>query len=274
MPDRALDRARPTEGRPTVVLARRRRGLLLRRGQRGRGSAPARHSTRSAPPPAPPPAAAARRTPPAQHPHVLLEGTPSMSPHLPQDLVVVGHGMVGHRLVQAAIERGLDRDPRPRRRGGGAAAGVRPGRAHLLLRGRRRGARPSSRRGSTTTRGSAAARHRGHRDRPHRGAHRGDRRRTRGLRRARAGDRLVRRSCRRCRARTCPGCFVYRTIEDLEAIRERAPGATRRRGRSAAGCSAWRPRTRWRQLGLETHVVELAPRLMAVQVDDAGGGGC
>ena len=25
------------------------------------------------------------------------------------------------------------------------------------------------------------------------------------------------------------------------------------------------------QLGLETHVVEMAPRLMAVQVDDAGG---
>ena len=26
------------------------------------------------------------------------------------------------------------------------------------------------------------------------------------------------------------------------------------------------------QLGLETHVVEMAPRLMAVQVDDVGGG--
>ena len=30
-----------------------------------------------------------------------------MAPHLRKQLVVVGHGMVGHRFVQAAIERGL-----------------------------------------------------------------------------------------------------------------------------------------------------------------------
>ena len=30
-----------------------------------------------------------------------------MSPHLRKTIVVVGHGMVGHRFVQAAIERGL-----------------------------------------------------------------------------------------------------------------------------------------------------------------------
>ena len=30
-----------------------------------------------------------------------------MSPHLRRTLVVVGHGMVAHRFVQAAIERGL-----------------------------------------------------------------------------------------------------------------------------------------------------------------------
>src|ERR687895_1252868 len=30
-----------------------------------------------------------------------------MSPHLRKQLVVVGHGMVGHRFVQAAIERGV-----------------------------------------------------------------------------------------------------------------------------------------------------------------------
>ena len=30
-----------------------------------------------------------------------------MSPHLRKTLVVAGHGMVGHRFVQAAIERGL-----------------------------------------------------------------------------------------------------------------------------------------------------------------------
>src|ERR687895_2016919 len=30
-----------------------------------------------------------------------------MSPHLRKQLVVVGHGMVGHRFVSAAVERGL-----------------------------------------------------------------------------------------------------------------------------------------------------------------------
>jgi len=66
------------------------------------------------------------------------------------------------------------------------------------------------------------------------------------------------------------GCFVYRTIDDLEAIREAASSATVGAvigggllGLEAANALA--------QLGLETHVVEMAPRLMAVQVDDAGG---
>ena len=52
---------------------------------------------------------------------------------------------------------------------------------------------------------------------------------------------------------------------------------TRRRPRrparsSAAACSGSRPPTPWCQLGLETHVVEMAPRLMPVQLDEAGGG--
>ena len=54
-----------------------------------------------------------------------------------------------------------------------------------------------------------------------------------------------------------------------------APGPTQRRGpawSSAAACSASRRPTRCTQLGLETHVVEFAPRLMALQVDDGGGG--
>jgi len=64
--------------------------------------------------------------------------------------------------------------------------------------------------------------------------------------------------------------FVYRTIEDLEAIRKAA-----RRARSGAviggGLLGLEAANALRQLGLETHVVELAPRLMAVQVDAAGG---
>ncbi len=67
-----------------------------------------------------------------------------------------------------------------------------------------------------------------------------------------------------------PGCFVYRTIEDLEAIRAAAAGATVGAvvGGGLLGLEAANALS---QLGLETHVVEMAPRLMAVQVDDAGG---
>ncbi|HOB46735.1 MAG TPA: nitrite reductase large subunit NirB, partial [Zoogloea sp.] len=65
-------------------------------------------------------------------------------------------------------------------------------------------------------------------------------------------------------------CFVYRTIEDLEAMTE--CGARSTTGVVVGGgllgleCAK-----ALRDLGLETHVVEFAPRLMAVQVDDDGG---
>lgn len=67
-----------------------------------------------------------------------------------------------------------------------------------------------------------------------------------------------------------PGCFVYRTLDDLESIRDAAKGA-----RSGAviggGLLGLEAANALRTLGLETHVVEFAPRLMPVQVDDAGG---
>ncbi len=65
-------------------------------------------------------------------------------------------------------------------------------------------------------------------------------------------------------------CFVYRTIEDLEAMQAR--GASARTGVVVGGgllgleCAK-----ALRDLGLQTHVVEFAPRLMAVQVDEDGG---
>ncbi|SEN28018.1 nitrite reductase large subunit NirB [Actinacidiphila rubida] len=66
------------------------------------------------------------------------------------------------------------------------------------------------------------------------------------------------------------GCFVYRTIEDVLAIEAYAQGVTSGAvvgggllGLEAAGAL--------RGLGLDTHVVEFAPRLMPVQVDDGGG---
>jgi nitrite reductase (NADH) large subunit len=65
-------------------------------------------------------------------------------------------------------------------------------------------------------------------------------------------------------------CFVYRTIEDLEAML--ACGSRARSGVVVGGgllgleCAK-----ALRDMGLATHVVEFAPRLMAVQVDDLGG---
>jgi nitrite reductase (NADH) large subunit len=67
-----------------------------------------------------------------------------------------------------------------------------------------------------------------------------------------------------------PGCFVYRTIEDLEAIR--AAGAQARRGVViGGGLLGLEAAKALKDLGLDTHVVEFAPRLMAVQIDDSGG---
>ncbi|HEX6597319.1 MAG TPA: FAD-dependent oxidoreductase, partial [Acidimicrobiales bacterium] len=70
--------------------------------------------------------------------------------------------------------------------------------------------------------------------------------------------------------RDAPGCFVYRTIEDLEAIRDAAAGA-RVGAVVGGGLLGLEAANALRSLGLETHVVEFAPRLMPLQVDDGGG---
>jgi nitrite reductase (NADH) large subunit len=65
-------------------------------------------------------------------------------------------------------------------------------------------------------------------------------------------------------------CFVYRTIEDLEAMME--CGSRSKSGVVVGGgllgleCAK-----ALRDMNLQTHVVEFAPRLMTVQVDDGGG---
>ena len=65
-------------------------------------------------------------------------------------------------------------------------------------------------------------------------------------------------------------CLVYRTIEDLEAIK-----ASAQNGKVGVvvggGLLGLEAAKALHDLGLETHVVEFAPRLMAVQVDDGGG---
>lgn len=65
-------------------------------------------------------------------------------------------------------------------------------------------------------------------------------------------------------------CFVYRTIEDLEAMQ--ACGARAKNGVViGGGLLGLECAKALRDMGLDTHVVEFAPRLMAVQVDDGGG---
>ncbi|MFT2720525.1 nitrite reductase large subunit NirB [Deinococcus sp. A31D244] len=70
--------------------------------------------------------------------------------------------------------------------------------------------------------------------------------------------------------REAGGCFVYRTLDDLNAIREAARSARTGvviggglLGLEAAGAL--------RTLGLDTHVVEFAPHLMPAQLDAEGG---
>jgi nitrite reductase (NADH) large subunit len=66
------------------------------------------------------------------------------------------------------------------------------------------------------------------------------------------------------------GTFVYRTIEDLEAMSAWAKqckvGVVVGGGLLGLECA-----NALKNMGLETHVVEFAPRLMPVQVDEAGG---
>ena len=65
-------------------------------------------------------------------------------------------------------------------------------------------------------------------------------------------------------------CFTYRTIEDLEAIMAGAKNAKVGTviGGGLLGLEAAKA---VQDCGLETHIVEFAPRLMAVQLDDGGG---
>ncbi len=67
-----------------------------------------------------------------------------------------------------------------------------------------------------------------------------------------------------------PGNFVYRTIDDLEAMEAYAQnckvGVVVGGGLLGLECA-----NALKNMGLETHVVEFAPRLMPVQIDEQGG---
>ncbi|MEP9384514.1 nitrite reductase large subunit NirB [Nocardioides sp. KR10-350] len=192
-----------------------------------------------------------------------------MAPHLRRQIVVVGHGMVGHRFVTAAIERGLTEthdivvvgeEPRPAydrvaltsffEVGADELSFLPEGeyddpRVRLVLGTSVDGLDPETR-AVLLSDGEAV-----HYDE---------------LVLATGAAPFV----PPVPGHDLPGCFVYRTIEDLEAIREAA--ATARVGAViGGGLLGLEAANALHQLGLETHVVELAPRLMAVQVDEAGG---
>jgi nitrite reductase (NADH) large subunit len=82
-----------------------------------------------------------------------------------------------------------------------------------------------------------------------------------------------------------PGCFVYRTVDDVAALRQWVVDAERRhdagrggRGKRpvagavvGGGLLGLEAAGALQALGVETHVVEFAPRLMPLQVDEGGG---
>lgn len=190
--------------------------------------------------------------------------------HLRKTLVVAGHGMVGHRFVQAAVERGLTEtydvvvvgeEPRPAYDRVALTSFFSVESADelsLLPEGRYDDPRVRLALGTTVEEVDPEAR-------------------TVALSDGEviAYDALVLATGASpfvppIEGRDQDGCFVYRTIEDLEAIRSAAASATRGVviGGGLLGLEAANALV---QLGLETHVVEMAPRLMPVQLDDAAG---
>ena len=186
-------------------------------------------------------------------------------------LVVAGHGMVGHRFVQAAIERGLTE------RYDVVVVGEEPRAAYdrvaltSLLRGRERR--------------RAVAAPRGRVRRPARAAgprHPGRRRSTARRRRSSSATARSRattcwcsppapaRSCRRSRARTSTAASS--TAPSRTSRRSARPSKTATVGAViGGGLLGLEAANALVQLGLETHVVEMAPRLMPVQLDQAAG---
>ena len=201
-------------------------------------------------------------------------------------IVVVGHGMVGHRFAQAAVERGLTEthdvlvigeEPRAaydrvgltswfgHAEGGAEALSLLPGgeyddpRVRLVI-------------GSVVTEIDRAARTVTVVSPP---AAVGDLLADPGALTIHEYDVLVLATGAApfvppVAGRGKDGCFVYRTIEDLEAIKAASLTATSGVviGGGLLGLEAANALV---QLGLETNVVEMAPRLMPVQLDGAAG---
>lgn len=194
-----------------------------------------------------------------------------MAPQLRKQLVVVGHGMVGHRFVESAISRGLTEayditvlgaEPRPAYdrvaltsffEVGAEALSLLPSGTYddprVRLRTHAEVVAVSPRQRIVTLASGEDLHY----------------------------DELVLATGAAPFVPPVPGAdlanvFVYRTIEDLEAIRSASKGGRRKVGAViGGGLLGLEAANALHQLGVETHVVELAPRLMAVQIDDLGG---
>lgn len=195
-----------------------------------------------------------------------------MAPHLRKQLVVVGHGMVGHRFVESAISRGLTEtyditvigeEPRPAydrvaltsyfEVGAEALSYLPSGRyddPRVTLRINTEVVAISPRQRIVTLANGEDLHY----------------------------DELVLATGAAPFVPPVPGSdlanvFVYRTIEDLQSIREAANkgGKAKVGAVIGGGLLGLEAANALHQLGVQTHVVELAPRLMAVQIDDLGG---
>ncbi|MEW2528126.1 nitrite reductase large subunit NirB [Streptomyces sp. NPDC047071] len=71
--------------------------------------------------------------------------------------------------------------------------------------------------------------------------------------------------------RDATGCFVYRTVEDVLAIEEYATKHATTGAVVGGGLLGLEAAGALQGLGLATHIVEFAPRLMPAQVDEGGG---
>ncbi|WP_424213290.1 nitrite reductase large subunit NirB [Streptomyces sp. BI20] len=196
-----------------------------------------------------------------------------------QTLVVIGHGMVGHRLLEALAERDALIDPaKPEGRGWKAivlAEEKRPAydRVHLSAAFTGTGGDELSmvsegfleRHGVDLRLGDPAV----HVDTAARAV-------------TTASGAVVRYDALVLATGSYPfvppiegadaeGCFTYRTLDDVEAITSYAGAAGRRTGVViGGGLLGLEAAGALRTLGLTTHVVEFAARLMPLQVDDGG----
>ena len=138
-----------------------------------------------------------------------------------QHLVVVGGGMVAQRLVEALRDRDAAGDVAGHRLRRGAAPALRPRRAHRYFSGRDADdlalGDPALWDDPLVTLVRDDARGRSI-DREARTVTT-DARADRALRPPRCSPPARRRGCRRSRAHDLPGVFVYRTVDDVAALR-------------------------------------------------------